>query len=266
MLTKHNRPLHVLITRPEPKGRVLAQHLQTLGIASTCQSFFNYQATSLPHPIAKAVPDIIIFVSIAAVHYAQSNVEIHQWLQPESPHIICAVGQATQQALSSITKKTIHCPEIQTSEGLLTLSVLQKVENKCISIVRGNGGREYLATILSDRRAKVQYVETYTRNWHKIDNKIIKQWQATKINCIVITSNDLLDKVSTLINSNTGMNTDKINSYWFNECTWLVASDRIERSARALGITKIINCHGASDNAISQTLIHLNKQHSRKSI
>jgi len=257
MLTKPNTlntPLHVLITRPEPKGRVLAQHLQSLGIASTCYPLFNYQATSLPHPISDAAPDIVIFVSVAAVNYAQNNAEVNQWLQVDSPHIICAVGQATQQALTELTKKQIHSPSIQTSEGLLTLSVLKNVENKCISIVRGNGGREYLATILGERGANVQYLEAYTRNWHKIDNKIIKQWQAAKINCIVITSNDLLDKVSTLVNSNPHTNTGKMDGYWYNECTWLVASERIEQSARALGITKIINCHGASDIAISQAL------------
>ena len=37
---------HVLITRPDKTGRVLAQQLKSIGISAWCQPLFDYQPLS----------------------------------------------------------------------------------------------------------------------------------------------------------------------------------------------------------------------------
>lgn len=258
--------LHLLITRPQDKGRELALSLKKLGITSTCQAFFDYK----PLATNKQTQDIInlnpkaivIFVSIAAVNYANNAYPIKHW---QAKHFI-TVGEATKTALQSVLSPSspannfhhcpsIHCPTIHNSEGVLTLAVLQQVKHENIIIVRGDGGREHIKNTLEKRQANVTYIESYQKIWRTFNKNIVKKWQAQQINCIVITSNALLESVVHLMKSvdtNTSITTGTdagIGNY-----LWIVASKRIADNAKQLGLVNVINANGANDQAIIASL------------
>ena len=73
-----------------------------------------------------------------------------------------------------------------------------------------------------------------------------QQWQNNEINCIVVTSNAILDKTIALMNT--------VAAPWKFTCLWVVASERIKQSAEQHGILKVVNANGANNEAISTAI------------
>lgn len=249
----------MLITRPQDKGQQLAQQLKTIGVTSTCQSFFDYQLYTNQEKVltqlSSSPPNIIIFVSVAAVTFANQALPIINWQNGGVQFF--AVGQATKQALTDCGIKNAISPNQQNSEGLLALEQLLTVAGKNILIVRGDGGREYLKEGLCQVGAKVHYLESYQRLWRTFDDVIVKQWQERQINAIVITSNALLQRIVDIITAfiDTLLTEDKLAfNHWKNNCLWIVASERIANSAKTLDLVNVINAEGANDQAIIRAL------------
>ncbi|WP_019029605.1 uroporphyrinogen-III synthase [Colwellia piezophila] len=248
--TDTNESLKVLITRPEVKAQQLTLLLNQQGIANTSQPLFDYQSNASANDIATALKhaDILIFVSVAAVEFTQLNYPLSNSVSQR----FFAVGNATKQALHAIGITEVSTPPSQQehSEGLLKLSQLTKIKNKKVVIFRGNGGREHIANNLRQRGAKVSYIESYQRVWRTLPINIAQQWRAQQINCIVITSNDiLLALVKYLANT-----TESTDHFWQSQCLWLVVSERIEKNAKALGLKRVINAHSASSQILCNTL------------
>lgn len=253
----------MLITRPADKGLPLAKLLGNMKIKASCQSFFDYKAATDTDAVFATIeqvqPDIIIFVSSAAVQYAQTALPIKTWLKDSSTPTFIAVGKATEKALIACNIVNVVTPEQHTSEGLLTLSVLQQVANKRILIVRGDGGRELIKEQLMRKGANVDYLETYRRDWVVLPATTIAQWQQNMVNIFVITSNALLQRIVDLFNR--FMNTlapDELVRFhqWKNTCSWVVASERIASNAKLLGLKQVINANGANDQAIIDAILN----------
>ena len=158
-----------------------------------------------------------------------------------SKQAVIAVGHATQQALQARGVSAL-VPHNHDSEGLLALAPLQHVQQQDVLIIRGDGGRERLANDLRQRGASVHYFESYQRVWRRHSLALVKTWQQQQINCILITSNALLEFIVNLINN--------ADNYWREECLWIVASQRIASNAENLGIKRVINANGASQQAL----------------
>lgn len=240
-----NNPLKIMITRPAQAGRNLQLQLEQLGMSAYCQPFFDYQAKDnkekLQTLLAKAPTTIVIFVSVAAVEFAEQVLPITTW----QAHTVIAVGHATQRALANRNIKAI-APIQHDSEGILALPQLQTISEQQVIIVRGDGGRELIAEQLKLRGAKVDYFESYRRIWLAHDQHLLQQWQQQQINCIIVTSNALLESIVQLMSDN--------KNYWQQQCLWIVASERIANNAKNYGMVKVINAKGASDLAIIKAL------------
>ncbi|MDP7592896.1 MAG: uroporphyrinogen-III synthase [Litorilituus sp.] len=257
MLTTNNvNKLNVLITRPEKKAQQLALSLQQQGILCVNQPLFDY------HPLANANQcksvltqvDIVIFVSVAAVEFANKVLSAGNW---QYQHIF-AVGRATQKALEQLGIKKVHVPRQESSEGLLALPLLNdKLSQQQVTIVRGNGGREHLADTITSRGASVNYLESYQRVWRTLPKDISKQWYEQEINCIVITSNAILTKLAEILAIFDPSSTDTATLHWLNNCTWLVVSTRIAKTAKRLGFKHVFTSSGASDEQICLALTTL---------
>jgi uroporphyrinogen-III synthase len=248
-----DKALRVLITRPKAKAQQLALLLDQQGIDNTIQTLFDYQSNASADNIAIALEhaDILIFVSVAAVEFTHAS----YLLQNNLSQRIFAVGNATKQALQTIgiTRVISPVPQQEHSEGLLKLPQLAKVMGKRVVIIRGNGGREHIANSLTLRGANVSYVESYQRVWRTLAINIAEQWRVQQINCIVVTSNDILVTLVKYLVPVTD-SSDNTDNYWQSQCLWLVVSDRIEKNAKALGLTRVINTHSASSKVLCNTL------------
>ena len=160
-----------------------------------------------------------------------------------------AVGTATQKALHQAGLENVICPEQHNSEGVLALPELSQVDGREIIIVRGDGGRELMADTLTQRGAKVNYLESYQRIWLSLPKDTPQQWRAQEINCLVITSNALLERIIDLL--------APLDEFWRKSCCYVVASDRIADKAKTLGLERVINAGGADDKAITDILLTL---------
>ena len=288
--TSHKTKL--LITRAEQAGSDLQSFLNENGYHSYCQPLFDYQANDTEKSLLEILKNtqaqsasvekspIIIFVSVAAVKFAEQLKAISSWLTllGEQPQVI-AVGNATQQALAELgIFATV--PEKQQSEGVLALPCLQNVKQASVIIVRGDGGRELIADTLTARGANIHYFESYQRVWRKYPVDVVDLWQNAQVDSVLVTSTAILTALVQLINQRLAIDNNinapqlkvdkdkqkkrealehpnKIAHYWFEQCLWLVASERIANKASALGIKKIVNINGASHQAILKALISL---------
>jgi uroporphyrinogen-III synthase len=244
----------VLITRPEKKAQQLALSLNQQGIACANQPLFDYQALASNNS-SKALltnVDILIFVSVAAVEFAHASYAANHWQFGK----IFAVGSATQKALHMLGVNNVITPSQENSEGLLALpSLTQHIDGKTITIIRGNGGREHLANTLNNRGGKVAYLESYQRVWRVLAKDISKQWYQQKINCIVVTSNAILEKLVQLITEQDQQSeTQLIADYWRAQCLWVATSERIANKAKQLGLLQVTISAGASEQALCATL------------
>lgn len=251
--------LKLVITRPQKQGLHLQQALQQVDIAAICQPLLDYQTATSPQAIRQQTqhfqPDIIIFISVAAVNFADQALALKHWIHDNQR--VIAVGQTTQQALFDKNISAI-CPQQHTSEGVLLLPELSATNlcQKNVLIVRGDGGRELMAEQLSQRGAKVEYLESYQRIWLNFTQSLSDKWRKENITGIIITSNELLKRVVDLV--------DISDNYWQNTCLWIVASDRIMQTAQQLGLHNVINTNGANDQAIITTLLTMGSDHDRR--
>lgn len=243
--------LNVLITRPQQQGLILAKQLQALNFGAQCQPLFHYQSDASSQDLQsiqqKTHQPILIFISVAAVEFAHQVLPLSQWSQS----LVVSIGSATQEALTQLNIPAI-CPLVHTSEGLLDLEELSHVNGQDVVIVKGDAGRELIAHTLQNRGANVHHINCYQRVWYQLDTSQIEQWRNLAINCIVVTSNALLERIVHLIQE-TIHDTD---DYWQSQCLWVVASERIAERAQQLGLQKIVNAHGATDKHIVNALFN----------
>ncbi len=239
--------LSVLVARPAEKGLALVHQLTAHNIPAAHCALFSYQLVDDIKPcqqqLLKHKNDILIFVSPHAVKFAAKLLSQTQWCYQD----VIAIGKATKQALTALGIQAIS-PEIETSEGLLSLDLLQakNVANKQIVIVRGDKGRELIFDTLIDRKANISYAKSYQRQWHNThQDKYGESWLKQSINCIVVTSVAILEAMLSFVKSN-------------NAIHWIVASERIAQRAIALGITHVINVNSANNQNLLNTIIDLN--------
>lgn len=236
----------VLVTRPEGQAETLVNRINQAGgyaIASPA-------LVIAPLPETQGIKDtllnldyyqhLIVISSNAArfgfdwidLYWPQLPVGIHYW----------AVGKATAEAMQ-YPGIQVKCPDQGfDSEALLAEADLQHLENQKVLILRGVGGREHLADTLRSRGAQVDYCELYQRECPdyapgELDQLIKDQ----KITDLVVTSQQALNNLRQLISP------DILAS-----CRILLPSARVVEAAKDL--PHVINCQGASDEAIMQAL------------
>ena len=149
----------VLVTRPAAQSAELISAIEAAGGRSIVFPVIEIAPRS-PQEIASDLAglpeaDIVIFVSRNAVEHGLA------W---SGDGAIAAVGPATASAIEAAARVVDIRPASGfDSESLLGEPALTDVSGKTIRIIRGNGGRELLATTLRERGATVQYLEVYAR-------------------------------------------------------------------------------------------------------
>ena len=238
----------VVVTRPAHQSEALCQSLEKSGAVTLRFPVIDIQPPADLQRVKLQLTristfDLIVFISANAVSSAMALIDkSFQW--PRST-AIAAVGKATAKAIESHSLSvSIQAPEPYNSEALLSVSALQKMDNKSVLIVRGNGGREHLANSLRERGASVEYVECYQRVQATSDPaQLYKVWDKSEQLIFVVTSNEGLDNLVYMVGEK--YQKDLLMS------TVIVMSERAIIHANRLGFTKAPNlAEVASNDAI----------------
>jgi uroporphyrinogen-III synthase len=178
----------VLVTRPAGQSGELISAIESAGGRSIVFPVIEIAPRS-PQEIASDLaglsdPDIAIFVSRNAVEHGLA------W---SGEGAIAAVGPATAYAIEAAARIVDIRPAGGfDSESLLAEPALKDVRGKTIRIIRGNGGRELLATTQRERGAHVDYLEVYTRGVPEYSQAeiaaVVAQLEAGEIEVVIVMS------------------------------------------------------------------------------
>lgn len=136
----------------------------------------------------------------------------------------------------------------ETSETLIELPDLQSILGKKSLLLRGNGGRELLATTLKSRGSHIDYCECYQRQPIKYDRQAFQlQWRQANIKTIIVTSGEMLHLLFNLI-------TDDVKP-WFFSRHLIIVSERLASTAYQLGWQSVKVAKSANNDALIQALM-----------
>lgn len=156
------------ITRPEGTSAELSQLCIDHGIDVVELPLMNIEPHDDGGTAARQVMDLdqyshVIFISANAVHFGMALIEQY-WPQLPVGITWLAIGAATGKALRAFDIEAEVGDGVMNSEGLLALPTLQSGPDlQRVLVMRGVGGRGFLAEQLRARGARVDYCELYQR-------------------------------------------------------------------------------------------------------
>lgn len=242
--------------------------------------------------------DIIIFISANAVEYflqwyvsqsgARQNNNTNDTPPKEEKDFglfsgnmrIATVGKATAKGLQSQSEQLlgeaifadIVPDQGNDSESLLKHPAFKNCTNKNILIVRGQGGREYLAEQLRHRGARVDYMEVYQRSMASLTRvgeeiELLELIGNKQVDFIVITSSEGLSNLLSLVGQALQPVANKVSHEYHLQalafiavCKILVVHPKIAEKARDLGLRQeIIVAEKANNEAIFEALVRYSK-------
>ncbi|MBE3033341.1 MAG: fused uroporphyrinogen-III synthase HemD/membrane protein HemX, partial [Actinobacteria bacterium] len=170
-------PPVVVVTRPRAQAPMLVAALERHGLRTHQFPLLDIAPTPNLDDLRAALGDpsryaLVVFVSPNAVQQAFSAMpEGFRWPQ-EVP--VAVVGPASAQALAThgvappahrVIKPDTHADDArQDSEALYARLDVPSLSGREVLIVRGNGGREWLADQLREAGASVRTAEAYRRS------------------------------------------------------------------------------------------------------
>lgn len=245
----------VLVTRPEHQAHQLCQMIEAEGGAAV-----RYPALVIkPRPDRAAVRaaigpadryDLVIFVSANAVRHGAD------FLDQRRDVPVAAVGRATAAALNAAGDRvSLMPPEGADSESLLAMHELAHMSGQRVLIVRGSGGREMLAEVLTARGAQIQYAEVYSREPARpsaeLQAEIEELWRHGGIAVYTATSVGLLEALVGIVTPRCRVLIDST--------ALLTGSRRVAEATGRLGLgSPVILADAPDDAALTGALIRWN--------
>lgn len=229
--------IYVLVTRPGNAGAELCEQVIARGGNALHFPVIAFAPPADAEAFQQAIKglgeqDWIIFNSPQAVKAAVPAMRA-AW--PNFPECVqfAAVGSGTAKALHEAGYVGALYPEQEwSSEGLLELPALQQVSGKKIAIVRGEGGREFLEKILSERGAEVTSCMAYRRILPTTDASVcLELMRQKKLQVIVAGSFESVSNLQLLLG----------NDCWplLKEIPLIVMSERVKKLAAETGFQTI---------------------------
>lgn len=154
----------VLVTRPADQAEGLARAVRTLGGNPVLLPGVEIVECDDCSALSRGLDDtdLVVFVSRNAARIGAARIAAAGGLPARAQ--IAAVGRGTEMELRKLGLNNVIVPETgHDSDALAACAPLIKVRGKSVLIVRGQGGRERLAEILTRRGAAVRYAECYRR-------------------------------------------------------------------------------------------------------
>lgn len=239
----------LLLTRPEAESRALASELSRHGhYASILPMLLIEPLPGLP---ARSPDWLRQFAAVVVVSKPAAHLCV-RLLDPEpvtaGPRWF-AVGAATASILQAHGLHVCAPEQGDDSEALWQLPSLAAAlatPGAKVLIVRGEGGREWLAERLAEQGAQVEYLELYRRAIPDYPpNAVADRLQAERLNAVVVSSGQGLEHLHRLAGKS-----------WpaLAALPLFVPSARVASLAQTLGSRHPINCQGAGGAALIAAL------------
>lgn len=188
----------VLVTRPRLQAVDLVDEVSRRGGTCTLFPVMDIVARNADaiRRDAELLPqaDITIFISRNAVEHGIAY----------AGGKLAAIGPSTADAIVAAG----HHVAIQPCDGfdtehLLAEEELTDVRGKVIRIIRGNDGREKLATVLRERGARVDYLSAYERRLPVYTDNVLSdletRWRSGEIDAVVVMSVETFENLTRLL-------------------------------------------------------------------
>ena len=240
----------VVLTRPQADSERLSETLQNEGFQTRVMPIITIEAipTAEQAPAPSVSDDALcIFISANAVRFGLP--QLGSALARNSDLTVIAVGNKTRDTLAAEGIQA-QVPVRADSEGLLAMPALSAPDSRDVVIVKGEGGRELLASELTGRGARVTEWACYRRCWPEVDVSGLMEISAGLI--FQVSSGEMVSRLSELLAG--GGQADLFQS------SIIVPSDRVARLATEIGWGQVIRAEDASDDAFIRAL----KQHTAR--
>nr|WP_298110453.1 uroporphyrinogen-III synthase [uncultured Pseudomonas sp.] len=244
----------LLLTRPAEESRVLAEALAEQGIYSASMPLLAIEALAETPEQRATFLELDRYCAVIAVSKpaARQGLELldRYWPQPLTEQPWFSVGAATAEILQAYGLTVHHPRDADDSEALLALPMLQQilaaVSTPRVLILRGEGGREWLAESLRAQGVQVDYLELYRRQLpHYPAGALPARVRAERLNGLAVSSGQGLTHLLQLAGSE-----------WptLARLPLFVPSPRVAELAREAGAENVVDCHGASAAALLAAL------------
>jgi uroporphyrinogen-III synthase len=181
----------IVVTRPVAQAANLAAAIRDAGGEPVLFPTIEIRDTENPAALERAISHLTnytwaFFVSPNAVD--KTFARMRTW--PKAVQV-AAIGPGTRAALESRGVQEVLVPEARyDSEGLLALPQFAALDRVRCVIFRGTGGRELIATTLTERGARVDAVECYRRALPGASDAepLLARWAERRIDAVTLTS------------------------------------------------------------------------------
>ena len=242
----------LLLTRPAEDCAALAQTLAAQGVVSHCMPLLAIEALGETPEQRSAFADLqrycaVIVVSKPAARIGLQLLAQHGAPTPDLPWF--SVGAATAAVLAE-QGLGVHFPDLgDDSEALLALPALQQAiaaPAPRVLILRGEGGREFLAESLRSQGVSVDYLPLYRRVLPQYaPGELSRQVRAERLNGLVVSSGQGFEHLLQLAGDDWSA---------LARLPLFVPSPRVAEQARAAGAQIVVDCRGASAAALQAAL------------
>lgn len=243
----------LLLTRPAEECAALAQTLAAQGIASHCMPLLAIEALAESAEQRDTFADLkrycaVIVVSKPAARIGLQLLARYGRATPSLPWF--SVGAATAGVLAEQALQVYFPAQGDDSEALLALPALQQAIEAApaprVLILRGEGGREFLAERLRGQGVTVDYLPLYRRTLPSYPaGELMRRVQAERLNALVVSSGQGLEHLLQLAGPD-----------WprLARLPLFVPSPRVAEQARRAGAEIVVDCRGASAAALQAAL------------
>lgn len=246
------RNWRLLLTRPAEESAALAQALAHEGVFCSSLPLLHIEplpvSAALREPIARL--DRYAAVIVVSKPAARLGLALLREAAPHSPRPLWfAVGAGTAHVLAEQGLDVHFPPAGDDSEALLRLPALLALLDQPaqrVLIMRGEGGREWLAEQLRGHGATVDYLQLYRRERpsypaHSLRERI----EVERLNGVVVSSGQGFDNLLQLAADDAEL---------LLRLPLFVPSQRVAMMAAAAGASSVINCAGAGALALREAL------------
>ncbi len=238
----------VLVTRPEGQADKLMQGLRAAGLRPIHLPLLRIEALDpLPGEMRQRVQDLdlydhVLFISANAARIGTACLE-EFWPQWPAGQRYWAVGQSTAEVLEAKGLQVDRPESDMSSEGLLAMPGLADLSGQRSLIVRGEGGREHLAQVLTERGARVDALVCYRREPADYEAAALtEQIGDAPVDIVLISSGEGVETLTRLLRRGEHTNLAR--------ATLFAPSQRVAALATDLGWKQVETVENASDRAM----------------